>query len=79
MAQDLYDITIKDKDGVVITIQEQEDKTALFGVHFKDQENHPHQFVIAQEAIVKLLYEHAKEALEQIQEVRDSHGIKSWR
>ena len=79
MAGDLYDITIKDKDGVAITIQEQEDKTALFGVHFKDEQNHPHQFVISQEAIVKLLYEHAKEALEQIQEVRDSHGIKSWR
>lgn len=79
MAQELYDITIKDKDGVTISIQEQEDRTAVFGVHFKDEEQHPHQFVISQEAVVKLLHEHAKEALDQIQEVRDSHGIKSWR
>ena len=79
MAKELYDISIRDKDGVTITIQEQEDGEAVFGVHFEDKDNHPHQFVISQEAIVKLLYNHATEALDQIREVRDSHGIKSWR
>ena len=79
MAKELYDITIKGADGVAITIQEQDDGTALFGVHFKDADQSPHQFVIAQDAIVKLLYEHANEALDQIREVRDSHGITSWR
>ena len=79
MAKELYDITIKGKDGVAITIQEQDDGTALFGVHFKDKDQSPHQFVISQEAIVKLLYEHANEALDQIREVRESHGITSWR
>ena len=51
----------------------------MFGVHFKDKDQSPHQFVISQEAIIKLLYNHANEALDQIREVRDSHGIKSWR
>lgn len=51
----------------------------LYSVHFKDKDQSPHQFVIAQEAIVKLLYDHANEALDQIREVRDSHGITSWR
>lgn len=30
MARELYDITIKGKDGVSITIQEQDDGSALF-------------------------------------------------
>ena len=79
MAQELYDITIKGEDGVTLTIQGQENGEAVFGVHFKDAEQGSHQFNITQEAIVKLLYEHANEALDQIREVRDSHGITSWR